>query len=389
MRSQEDHDPGNDRRRGTALIVTPRFLPFLGGLEEECALLAKEFEDLGYTSRVLTEELGAGLPFSETVGGTRVRRIRSSPSRTVVTQLWVAAVLAVHLLRFRGEVSFAIVRSYTLPALVVGLMKRLKLLNFPTVVFADTGGADDDIVALERRRWPALSRLLVQGNSAFVGLCEANIKHLRAAGYPPDRVHLIPNGIDVQPWLSSSPPGNVRKFGYLGRLDEEKGLLELCDAAESLVASHPDVSIIIAGEGPLEETLVRRIADSNLDDHVQLVGRIEHSMIGAFFEDVDCLVLPSYSESFGLSAFEAAAHHRALVLSDVGDLRRYFGGEAHFCQPRDVLSLRSALEEALQTEPPRTDYQDVLNLVSIDRVAKQIIDIADTAGQGARPRESF
>ncbi len=81
------------------------------------------------------------LPREELVGKVRVIRIPSSEQRSVIVQLKVAFALATILIRLRQDVAFSVVRTFTLPALVVGLLKRLRLIKFPTLVTADTAAA--------------------------------------------------------------------------------------------------------------------------------------------------------------------------------------------------------------------------------------------------------
>jgi hypothetical protein len=120
---------------GQALIVTPQFLPLLGGQERQCALLADALARRGYEPVVITEQLGLDTPRRERIGAAQVIRIPSSPERTLATQLQVAARLLVIMLRHR-RARFAIVRTYTLPAVAVGLLKALRLIGFPTLVTA-------------------------------------------------------------------------------------------------------------------------------------------------------------------------------------------------------------------------------------------------------------
>ena len=63
-------------------------------------------------------------------------------------------------------------------------------------------------------------------------------------------------------------------------------------------------------------------------------GRAEYDELSDLFVAHDCLVLPSFSEGMPLSVLEAAAHHRVLVVTDVGDMRRLFGGKAFISSAR-------------------------------------------------------
>ena len=359
--------------RPIALIVTPRFLPLLGGMERECALLAEEFRRLGYSPLVITEQLGLDLPLEETENGVRIVRIASSPQRSLMVQLRVARAIATLLLRNRHRVAFAVVRTFTLPALVVGLLKMLRLISFPTLVTAETGGDSDDVVELERRPLARLSRKLVSSNDVMNALCQANHDHLVEFGYPTEKLAMIPNGIDTSPWLTTSPPERVCRLLFLGRLERAKGIFELADAFAQVHAASGELHLTVAGDGPDAEAFAARCDELAITGAVDFRGRVDYEQIGELFAQTDCLVLPSYSEGMPLSVLEAAAHHRVLVLSDVGDMGPLFSASAHICQPRNVASLTEALRNASEDELPTTNYDALIERVGIERVAADLI----------------
>ena len=251
------------------------------------------------------------------------------------------------LLRHRHDVAFAVVRTFTLPALVVGLLKRLRLVAFPTLVTAETGGAEDDVVALERRPLARVSRALVSSNDFLNGLCQANVDHMIEFGYPREKITMIPNGIDTSPWDTTETPTSVERFLFLGRLDASKGIFELIEAFRGLRQQHEAIRLTFAGEGPDLEHLQRRCSELDLEASVSFAGRVAYADLGELFAAHDALVLPSYSEGMPLSVLEAAAHRRVLVASDVGDIRRLFGGRAYICEPRDRQSLEESMHAAI------------------------------------------
>ena len=357
-----------------ALIVTPKYLPLLGGMERECALLAAQFRRDGWEPLVITEQLGLPLPRRRVEDGITVLRMPSSAERSIVVQLRVAALLALLLLRHRREVAFAVVRTMTLPALVVGLLKRLRLLRYPTLVTAETGGAEDDVVALGRRPLFPVSRLLVSGHDHLNGICQANVDHLRELDFPREKITLIPNGIDTSMWAGTPAPERVDSFLFLGRIEPAKGVHELVEAFRVVHARHPRISLTFAGDGPSRAQLEARCAALGLEDAVSFVGRVDYADLGALFGEVDCLVLPSYSEGMPLSVLEAAAHRRVLIVTDVGDMRRLFGGRIRICPPRDEQALAEAMEAAVSDPHPAADYEDVIRTVAIESVARELAE---------------
>lgn len=356
-----------------ALIVTPRYPPLLGGMERECALLAGEFLRRGYEPVVITEQLGEDLPVDELRDGVRILRIPSSRDRSLGVQLRVAAAMARMVLRHRRRAAFAIVRTITLPAVLVGALKRLRLIRFPTLATAEIGGQADDVVALAERPLFGVSRALVSAHDRLNGICAANVEHLREYGFPAARISAIPNGIDVSAWQRTTPPGQVRRLLFLGRLDPAKGLFELLEALADVRGRHPDVTLTIAGDGGARGELEHRARELGLGDAVRFAGMVPHEATGALLEASDALVLPSYSEGMPLSVLEAAAHRRVLILTDVGDLRLRFGDHAHLCRPRDAADLARAIERAV-TSPPATGHDAAVAETDIQTVGARLLE---------------
>ncbi|MEA2440676.1 MAG: glycogen synthase [Thermoleophilaceae bacterium] len=361
-------------RRSVALIVTPKYLPFLGGMERECALLAGELRRLGFEPVVITEQLGLDTARHEHVEGVTIHRVPSSPERSLATQLRVAARMALLVARYRRGTAFAVIRTLTLPALLVGLLKKLRIVSFPTLVTAETGGSADDVVALAERPLFPLSRALVSTHDRLNGICQANVDHLHEHGFPAEKITFIPNGIDTAPFTQTAAPERVRRFLFLGRIEREKGVFELLDAFKAVVADHPGVTLTIAGEGPAAAELERRSADLGLEPAVRFAGRIPYERLGALFDAHDCLVLPSYSEGMPLSVLEAAAHRLVLVITDVGDVRALFGPRIRICPPRDTGALTEAMRAAVDDPHPAAEYGDVIERVAIAAVAREMLD---------------
>jgi glycosyltransferase involved in cell wall biosynthesis len=68
-----------------------------------------------------------------------------------------------------------------------------------------------------------------------------------------------------------SPPFT---FGFLGRFVEEKGIILLIDALKILIKKDPHNSykLLIAGDGPLKNQLLKKVSDSELHQAVQFLG---------------------------------------------------------------------------------------------------------------------
>jgi glycosyltransferase involved in cell wall biosynthesis len=144
-------------------------------------------------------------------------------------------------------------------------------------------------------------------------------------GWPPDRVHYLPNFVDdfastpAVPRRDLGVPDGVPLLLGLGRLHPVKGFDTLIRAAALL----PDVHVLIAGEGPEQDALNRLINDLSLTGRVRLLGWRDDS--GALLKAADLFVSSSRHEPLGnmvLEAFSAARPVLAAKAEGPGEVIR-------------------------------------------------------------------
>lgn len=99
---------------------------------------------------------------------------------------------------------------------------------------------------------------------------------------------------------------NIKRFLYVGRLSEEKGLLFLLD----FFKDRKDLNLTIVGEGPQ-----RNILESNASNNVFFLGFIDNIKLRDVYLSHDIFVLPSHSEPWGLVVEEALFFNLPIVCS--------------------------------------------------------------------------
>ena len=119
------------------------------------------------------------------------------------------------------------------------------------------------------------------------------------------RLHAMPHGIDVE----RRPPVDTarnRVVLHIGRLDEEKGVRLLAQAAATL-----SLPVLFVGDGPLR-------AEIEAMPGMSVTGWLPAAEAMARLDDARCLVFPSlWYETFGLVVDEAAARGIPAIVSDV------------------------------------------------------------------------
>ena len=109
-------------------------------------------------------------------------------------------------------------------------------------------------------------------------------------------------------------------FLFIGVLNEEKGCLDIVEAARRLKARGKIFQIVMAGSGPKEEELKTLVKDYDLEAEVHFPGWVNEKEKTLCFEQARVLVLPSYSEGMPMSILEAKNHGLAVIASKVGGI---------------------------------------------------------------------
>ncbi|MCL4752366.1 MAG: glycosyltransferase [Myxococcales bacterium] len=127
------------------------------------------------------------------------------------------------------------------------------------------------------------------------------------------RCVVIPNGVDVPERVSHEESEEFRVL-FLGRLDPIKAIENLLEACARLPNG---VQLTLAGTGPpdYDARLRARAAELQLGDRARFVGEVGDELKQDLFSKTDVLVLPSFSENFGLVVAEALAHGVPAVAS--------------------------------------------------------------------------
>jgi glycosyltransferase involved in cell wall biosynthesis len=149
---------------------------------------------------------------------------------------------------------------------------------------------------------------------------------MRFPGTRRRRWEVIHNGIDVDRFKRTDASAFRRALGigggeliagFAGRLEEEKGLDHLLDAARLLQDQNAGIRIVIAGTGSREGRLRERSAALKLSN-VLFTGQVRDtvSLMSAF----DIAILPSLYEGLPLALIEAMAAGCPVVASRVGGI---------------------------------------------------------------------
>jgi glycosyltransferase involved in cell wall biosynthesis len=116
--------------------------------------------------------------------------------------------------------------------------------------------------------------------------------------------------------LSIRPP----IIGYIGRLSAEKGILNFVQALPEILSDRKDLHVIICGEGQLKESVMASILTERLQNLVEFPGWISHDDLPRYMNNLQLLVIPSYTEAGPIIMIEAMACGTPVLATPVGEV---------------------------------------------------------------------
>lgn len=108
--------------------------------------------------------------------------------------------------------------------------------------------------------------------------------------------------------------------GYIGRLSEEKGVMNFFSAIPLISEKHKALEFLIGGSGPLIEEIIEKSKNNKLYGKVELTGWIPHEKIPDYLNELRLIVLPSYVEGVPGIVQEAMACGTPVLATPVGGI---------------------------------------------------------------------
>jgi glycosyltransferase involved in cell wall biosynthesis len=149
------------------------------------------------------------------------------------------------------------------------------------------------------------------------------------------RTIVIPNGIDYERLATATAadltilgfPTGRRAVTYVGRLEPQKGVVELLEHSPGWLERSPDYDLLLVGAGPLEEQLKKIAGRLGIGSRTHFAGW--RSDVPRIMKASELVVLPSRWEGMPNVVLEAMAAGRAVVSTEVEGVRELLGNAAN------------------------------------------------------------
>ncbi|MCL2294171.1 MAG: glycosyltransferase [Spirochaetes bacterium] len=134
----------------------------------------------------------------------------------------------------------------------------------------------------------------------------------------PDKIEVVHNAVDknTQFLRYQIRKGFEEKIVlFLGRITEQKGPGYFLDAAVKVLNKMSNVRFVMSGSGDMFPQIVSKMAEYDIADKFHFTGFLNGDMVETIFAMSDLYIMPSVSEPFGISPFEALLYDIPVVIS--------------------------------------------------------------------------
>jgi glycosyltransferase involved in cell wall biosynthesis len=288
-------------------FVSPRYPPYIGGVETHVAeLTTRASARFRRVSVVTTDPLG-DLPATQILGDAlTVFRVRSfAPGENYHFPISTNLVKILRASRSR------ILHLHSIHDVPGPLAAIAEGNSGSSIVFTPHfhGKFSSSLGRLffEATR-PMLNRIMDRVNCIIcVSKFEARIMGDAFPGSA-QKIRVIPNGVDSEllSGYSWSPPTTPRIL-FVGRLEKYKNVDKVLAAFAILRENHPSIRLTIVGRGPVREELLSLSEHLRLGQSVEWLEGLTKAELYGLYESSTMFVLPSYLEAYGIVVAEAVA----------------------------------------------------------------------------------
>ena len=201
---------------------------------------------------------------------------------------------------------------------VGGAMARLSAVGLSTPVFYTPNGLSPSRALL------GVERVLGRLTTTLVAVSSSEATFAKASKLvPPERVVVVPNGIDLTPPETPAPdlramsgiPADAQVVGTVIRLVPQKAPQLLVAVCSEVAKTHPDAHFLLIGLGPLQDEVDRAVAEAGLSGRWHQIPHLSEA--AAALGQLDVFVLLSAFEGGPYTPLEAMRAGVPVVLSDV------------------------------------------------------------------------
>jgi len=218
---------------------------------------------------------------------------------------------------------------------------------------------------------------------------------------PEEAIRVIPNPISpallLQALEASANEPTKPVVLYSGRIELNKGSLELLRSVHQVARRFPRVEYVIAGarHNSIDDRALEGALGSNgARKHIRLLGHVPWRQLTDWYRRASVFVMPSYYETFGISVIEAMAFGLPVIATNVGGLPEVVqdGVTGILVPPKDPDALAEGIVRLLRDPELRRRLGNagrdrVLSEFRLDRIVEQTLSVYESVCHSRSDRD--
>lgn len=216
-----------------------------------------------------------------------------------------------------------------------------KHLKLPVVyevrgLWQDTAIAGDKISTGDWRykfiEWMELKAM--RAATMVVVISEQLKEDLQAKGIPPEKIFIVPNGVDTAGFIPVEKNLSLLReygltgkmiIGFIGSVTKIEGLDFVIKNFKQVLDRNPSVRLMIVGGGTEIDFLKQTAREREVEPYVIFTGQVPHDQVQGYYGVMDIMIYPRINSKVNqkvtpLKPLEAMAMQKAVLASDVGGL---------------------------------------------------------------------
>jgi len=349
------------------IAMVGQFPPHIGGVGVHIHSLAKELVKNGEEVYVITypHKDIKNDSNKEYMGYDGIKIIGTKgPNIAGLRSLFYALFGIIQLIRLVRKENIDIIHGhYLYPA---GFIAVLAGIFTKKKVYVTAHGSDMFCLYPQHKFMQPIIRFVLKRADVVLAVSEALKEEILKTGVNgiEDKVRLNWNTVDIDEF-SPADPENTDNFKdefdipedkpiilFVGNIIKRKNVATILEAKKQLKF---DCVLVVLGGGPLLTSLKEKVEDEGIDDVIFTGPRID---VANIIRSSDLLILPSYSESFGLVLIEALACGKPVIGSNVGGIKEIITSDVGLLvEPTDSKGLANAIDSILSDDNLRKKFQ--------------------------------
>lgn len=341
------------------LYISDVYFPRINGVSTSIRTFVEQMQNLGHEVHLIAPDYAVATEDEAWIKRIAARSIYFDPEDKLMK--WGAAMQKLPELR---RENYDIIHVHT-PFVAHYLGLRLaRELNVPCIETYHTFFEDylhHYLPVIPKSMARSIARVISKRQCNAVDAIAAPSKPmldvLRAYGVKAE-AEVIPTGLQQHSFKEADGQAFRLKYDipldrpmllFVGRVAFEKNISFLLEMTKLLIAKHPDVLLVVTGQGPAEESLHQLALELELEHNIKFIGYLDRNTeLNACYQAADIFVFASKSETQGLVLLEAMAQGTPVVaISELGTASILIEGMGALIAPDNVEGFADRVHELL------------------------------------------